>query len=112
VVWNPVQNEAPAFYKFIQHFGLSYHEYHQLLETYNSRHAEGDTDYDGIACDWLQQNKTATKKSKTIYEDKLENLPLKGKHELYIGGIFPITGKKYRAPELAQGNHKIIKYDF
>merc|ERR1719244_515962 len=40
------------------------------------------------------------KVSKTRYQQKVENLPLQGKPELYIGGIFPITGNKYRAPEL------------
>ena len=105
VVWNPIQNEAPAFYKFIQHFGLSYEEYVQLLDTYNSRNAENDSDYDDVACKWLKKRKS---EKNTVYEHRLDNLPMQGKHELYIGGIFPITGKRYRAPELAQGNQDQI----
>ena len=110
VVWNPIQNEAPAFYRFIQHFGISYHEYTELIETYNKKvKSEDPVDYDDIACTWLKQNKTenVNEKAITIYEHKLANMPLQGKPELYIGGIFPITGNKYRAPELAKGNKKL-----
>ena len=32
----------------------------------------------------------------------MDNLPLQRKSELYIGGIFPITGTKYRAPQLVK----------
>ena len=39
----------------------------------------------------------------TIYRDKMSNFPFQDKPELYIGGIFPITGSKYKAPELAKG---------
>merc|ERR1719186_1006783 len=50
VVWNPIQNDAPAFYRFIQHFGLSYQEYSGLLETYNNKVKSEDLiDYDDIA---------------------------------------------------------------
>ena len=63
------------------------------------------TDYDEVACAWLitRRPTKGTGTGRTIYEDKLERLPLQGKSELYIGGIFPITGSKYRAPELARG---------
>merc|ERR1719219_2343266 len=35
------------------------------------------------------------------YKDKLSKLQPSEKPQLYIGGIFPITGTKYKAPELA-----------
>ena len=107
VVWNPLQNEAPRFYKFIQHFGLTYIEYEELLATYNSRN-NSDSDYEAVACQWLNNNNSEDDDERTVYEQKLENIPLKGKHELYIGGIFPIMGRRYRAPELAQGKPFVI----
>ena len=113
VVWGPVQNEAPAFYRFIQHFGFTHEEYSQLLETFNSAvKSEESIDYDDVACTWLnikktKQEKNGTKTTRTIYEHKIDNLPLQGKPELFIGGIFPITGNKYRAPELAKGKVKM-----
>ena len=115
VVWGPVQNEAPAFYRFIQHFGFTYQEYVELIETYNSKvKNEASTDYDEVACAWLNKEKhkedtEGTETARTIYEHKVASLPLQGKPELYIGGIFPITGNKYRAPELAKGNIKMTK---
>ena len=36
-------------------------------------------------------------------QDKLSKLQPSEKPQLYIGGIFPITGTKYKAPELAAG---------
>ena len=125
VVWSPVQNEAPSLYRslpllrisrrrefylilifskrFIQHFGFSYSEYVQLLTTYNTHLESGGSpvDYHGVACSWLQ-TPTAGGNS-TIYRDKMSNFPFQDKPELYIGGIFPITGSKYKAPELARG---------
>merc|ERR1712155_198406 len=87
--------------RFIQHFGFSYSEYVQLLTSYNNHLEAGGSplDYHGVACSWLQ---TETKDgTSTIYEDIMANFPFQDKPELYIGGIFPITGSKYKAPELA-----------
>ena len=110
VVWSPIMNEAPRFFKFIQHFVLTFEEYTQLLDTYNTEHIgdqsnndNSDTDYENIACEWLSKDSSEDGVEGTVFEKKLENIPLKEKHELYIGGIFPIMGKRYRAPELAQG---------
>ena len=113
VVWNPVQNEAPGFFRFIQHFGFSFDEYSELLETFNKKAVSGkNINYDDVACTWLNIEKSKPSKdgrttTKTIYQHKIDNLPLQGKPELYIGGIFPITGNKYKAPELAKGIEQI-----
>ena len=91
-----------AIIRFIQHFGFSYSEYVLLLKTYNRMLLEGrPVDYDAVACQWLQTKTLAG--DKTIYDEKMMNFPFQDKPELYIGGIFPITGQKYRAPELAKG---------
>ena len=93
--------------RFIQHFGFSYSEYVQLLTTYNAHMEAGGSpvDYHGVACSWLQTPTDGGKSS--IYRDILANFPFQDKPELYIGGIFPITGSKYKAPELAKGITKV-----
>ena len=93
VVWSPVQNEAPGLFRFIQHFGFSYTEYVELLGTYNDISGGGEeVNYDEIACAWLNKERMVTTKdgmmvNKTRYQQKVENLPLQGKPELYIVNI-------------------------
>ena len=91
--------------RFIQHFGFSYSEYVLLLETYNRRLSSSPEvlDFEAVACEWLHSSAPGTVNNKTIYDEKKQNFPFQDKPELYIGGIFPITGQKYRAPELAKG---------
>ena len=75
-----------------------------MLDTYNQYIAsgvEGNLDYDHVACLWL--NKQTPDGSRTIYDEKRTNFPFQDKPELYIGGIFPMSGNKYQAPELARG---------
>ena len=108
-----MQNEAPGLFRFIQHFGFTYTEYEELLGTY-IRMVKDDgssVDYDEIACVWLnspttKREKDGTLTRQTLYQQKIDKLPQQGKPELYIGGIFPITGNKYKAPELATGKAK------
>merc|ERR1719308_747695 len=82
--------------------------YQPLLETFNTISGGVEEDnYDEIACAWLNKDRMVTTKEgrmikKTRYQQMVENLPLQGKPELYIGGIFPMTGNKYKAPELAK----------
>merc|ERR1719308_397635 len=82
--------------------------YQPLLETFNTISGGVEEDnYDEIACAWLNKERMVSTKEgrmikKTRYQQMVENLPLQGKPELYIGGIFPITGNKYKAPELAK----------
>ena len=99
------------YIRFIQHFGFSYPEYVLLLATYNRLLAAGELrggaeDYEAAACEWLRSaapDPGSGPATRTIYEEKKLNFPYQDKPELYIGGIFPITGQKYRAPELAKG---------
>ena len=44
----------------------------------------------------------------SLSQDKLSKLQPPEKPQLYIGGIFPITGTKYKAPELAAGFYLFI----
>ena len=95
--------------RFTQHFGFSYSEYVLLLETYNQRlNSSSSVDFEEVACEWLHSSAPDTAENKTIYDEKIINFPFQDKPELYIGGIFPITGQKYRAPELAKGTNNFI----
>ena len=62
-----------------------------------------NVDFEVAACEWLKTEDG----EKTIYEKKMLNFPFQDKPELYIGGIFPITGNKYKAPELAKGKESV-----
>ena len=98
--------------RFIQHFGFSYSEYVLLLETYNRRLSSSPgVDFEDVACEWLHSPAPGTLNNKTIYDEKKQNFPFQDKPELYIGGIFPITGQKYRAPELAKGTSNLIEIE-
>ena len=99
--------------RFIQHFGFSYSEYVLLLETYNRQNSSSaQVDFETVACEWLHSSAPGTAENKTIYDEKMINFPFQDKPELYIGGIFPITGQKYRAPELAKGATNNFIYQF
>ena len=72
-----------------------------MLETFNKqKKLNNDVSYEDVACHWLNQKNN---EGILIYEEKRRNFPHEDKPALYIGGIFPITGQKYRAPELAKG---------
>ena len=92
IVWRPLEDGAPLLYKLIEHFGLSNELYNSLLSHYSAH--KNDKTLEDIACSWLN----GPYENGTRY-DKLS--PKWKKPTLYIGGIFPIGGTKYRAPELA-----------
>ena len=106
VVWMPVQKEAPKLYNFIQHFSFHFKEYIELLYLYNSEiekkpNADIETD---IACVWLNSE------GRNWLNRKMDLMKLQEKPKLYIGGIFPLSGTKYIAPVLADGNtnHELL----
>ena len=111
VAWKPVQNRAPELFNFIENFSFEYEEYMELLELYNHMVAmEKSTNLEKIACEWLKHNHTShlydpfTKHRQARSQAWYKNFPVKIKNQLYIGGIFPISGSKFTAPELGPGN--------
>jgi ABC-type proline/glycine betaine transport system substrate-binding protein len=113
VVWMPVRKEAPKLYNFIQHFSFHYQEYEELFKLYNSEilnkpfAVASDIDTD-VACAWLKSEESSVTggKHRTWFEQKRNLMKLQQKPKLYIGGIFPLSGTKYNAPVLADGQLK------
>ena len=111
VAWKPVQNRAPELFNFIENFSFEYEEYMELLELYNHMvDMKKSTNLEKIACEWLKHNHTShlydpfTKHRQARSQAWYKNFPVKIKNQLYIGGIFPISGSKFTAPELGPGN--------
>ncbi|XP_023326697.1 uncharacterized protein LOC111700109 isoform X2 [Eurytemora carolleeae] len=104
VVWKNVESGAPSLFSFIENLSFTYSEYVSLLRMYNEMKIENpDVPIRDIACKWLLHDTKRTDKGREIispwfqkYSSKIDN-----KGILYIGGIFPISGKRYQAPELA-----------
>ena len=113
VVWMPMQKEAPKLYNFIHHFSFLYEEYEELLKLYSSEILDNSVANDSdietkVACAWLKsEDSTVTgNKHKNWFDHKRHLMQLKQKPKLYIGGIFPLSGRKYKAPVLADGQLK------
>jgi len=107
VAWKPVQNRAPELFNFIENFSFEYEEYIELLDLYNNMSKTNNfTTMDQIACRWLRHNHTShlydplTNQKKARTQAWYKNFPVKIRNQLYIGGIFPISGSKFTAPEL------------
>ena len=112
VAWRPVQKEAPQLFNFLRIFSFLPEEYLELLELYsktsfnrsltkvNKENIERD-----VACAWLKnQTITVSGKGRSSWLDKQRSLlKVQDKPKLYIGGIFPLSGRKYKSPLLAEG---------
>ena len=107
VVWKHLQTAASELYTFIQAFGFgSYEEYVDLLRLHVlSENALEEADYEETVCSWMRELLPAKTGGGRVmrYQEKLSKLQPSEKPQLFIGGIFPITGTKYLAPELAAG---------
>ena len=103
VVWMPVQKEEPKLFNFILHFSFHYKEYSELMDLYNSEIVKkpyavvSDIETE-VACVWLKSE------GRNWLSRKMDLMKLQEKPKLYIGGIFPLSGTKYIAPVLADGN--------
>jgi hypothetical protein len=58
-----------------------------------------------VACTWLkiQESNVTGEKQRSWLERQRNLMKLQQKPKLYIGGIFPLSGTKYKAPVLAEG---------
>ena len=108
VAWRPVQKEAPKLFNFLQHFNFLPEEYEELMELYSMMtdrpSAISDIETE-VACAWLKNQESNVKGDKQLnWLERQKNLmKLQQKPKLYIGGIFPLSGTKYKAPVLAEG---------
>ena len=104
IAWKQIENGAPDLYSFLERFVFSYKDYDKLLEFYNSKtekHPSLTTEQ--IACKWLKHKVPGKSGNMTYWYNKWHGHIKRRKKKLYIGGIFPISGTKYIAPELAIG---------
>ena len=110
VAWKPVQSRAQELFTFLENFGFEYEEYIELLLSYTNimDNSNTTTIYD-VACEWLKHNHTSqvydpmTKQRQARKQPWYKNFPVRIKNQLYIGGIFPVSGSKFTAPELGPG---------
>ena len=112
VAWRPVQKEAPQLFNFLRIFSFLPEEYSELLELYSMKTLERsmrkgnkeDIERE-VACDWLKsQNTNERGEGRNSWLDQQRKLlKVQEKPKLYIGGIFPLSGRKYKSPLLAEG---------
>ena len=61
-----------------------------------------------LACEWLSHPVPLGPGENTTWYNTWRGHIFKEKRKLYIGGIFPMSGTKYVAPELAIGMNNIF----
>jgi len=105
VVWKYMENGAPSLFSFLESFSFNYTEFVDLLKMYNMMtRKDPNVSIRKIACQWLLHNISLPQDIN--YNEDVGPWFLKysskmnAKNRLYIGGIFPISGDRYRAPEL------------
>lgn len=74
--------------KALQRVFFTQEEYTAMLRLYNKKQEE-ESQVDKIACDWMKDNPQVWSQWKPS--------DLNVKMELYIGGIFPISGPSYKS---------------
>ena len=96
-------------YNTIQKMEFSPKHYEELLSLYNGRVSAYSNPQDPrllreVSCTWLNQ-KTPLAKGSFIKNYKRWSIVGASKPKLRIGGIFPLNGSKFNAPELLPGNY-------
>ena len=84
---------------------FSHAEYFELLrlyETYSAKAKRKDNAVREAACAWLKQEFN-TVGNKSIHNYQRWYRLGQEKQKLLIGGIFPLNGEKFKAPELLPG---------
>ena len=109
VAWRPLQKEAPKLFSFLRYFSFLPEEYVELIKLFTTMNSDEpmaklETDKE-VACAWLRdQNRNDIGETDQNWLDRMRNqMKLQHKPKLYIGGIFPLSGTKYKAPVLAEG---------
>lgn len=98
VVWGPLRVAAPEAFHIISKMSFSDLEYDQLIANASQN---SDLSLTRIACRWVQEN-----------EHKWEKwLPtsLMEKPKIYLGGLFPLTGKSWSQPGLVEGKKLVTR---
>ena len=87
---------------------FSHGDYRELLRLYNTRVSRYSDPQDdrlihGVACSWLNQETAFAQGNYFIKNYKRWSIVGTSKPKLRIGGIFPLNGSKFNAPELLPG---------
>lgn len=89
VLWGPLKTGAPEAYHIISKMTFSDIEYDQLISLYP------DKSVNEIACWWVQNNMAQW--------DKWLPSSLKEKPKIYLGGLFPLSGRMWSQPGIVAG---------
>ncbi|KAL1491180.1 hypothetical protein ABEB36_011819 [Hypothenemus hampei] len=95
VAWSKIESAARPLYDALRSFKFEVMEYRHLLDLYERLHRTKSMAE--IACRWMRENRD------TWYHWKksLQN-------DIYIGGIFPMTGSSYAGNAIARGSKLAI----
>ena len=102
MIWKPLQNRAPEIYHFLENLSLRYDELESLLLSYISSPSPLP-----LSCQWLRHNITSLQynpyqmREVGVVQEWYQQFPVLNLNKLFIGGIFPISGHSFKAPELA-----------
>ncbi|KAH9515724.1 hypothetical protein Btru_011828 [Bulinus truncatus] len=89
VLWGPLKSATPEAYHIISKMSFSDMEYDQLITQHPQYSASQ------LACHWINNN--FDKWNKWLPDS------LKEKPKIYLGGLFPLSGKTWSQPGLVEG---------
>ena len=98
--WKDVINYQRALnvIKVLQRVFFTQEEYTAMLRLYNEQPSHIQPNVEDVACQWMLKNPGVWSSWKPA--------DLMAKTELFIGGIFPVTGTFYAAPGMVPGLYK------
>ena len=109
MIWPKLEEGAQLFYAALKKMEFSARNYREMLDLYNKEAAAAvgkSTSLDeskilrSVACRWLNSKP----RSSSVAHNYERWTSFGGiKQKLTIGGIFPMTGTNYKAPELIPG---------
>ncbi len=114
VIWPHLREGAQALYATIKKMEFTFSQYEELLDLYgelSSANSVSDGLGDGAgdslliretACTWLKR-RSIMRNGQEMFNYQRWYMTRNAKQKLRIGGIFPIMGEKFSAPELLPG---------
>ncbi|TRY61846.1 hypothetical protein TCAL_10559 [Tigriopus californicus] len=104
VVWQPLRDGAQALYLTLSKMEFSLKDYQDILEIFNEKAKTFLDPKDPqllrqVACEWLNEETMLRNGIRSKQYQQWSDIGT-SKPKLIIGGIFPIRGTKFRAPEL------------
>lgn len=91
--WSKLERYAKVAYESLHRLKFSEEDYNYLLQLYNQK--SETTSIVDVACKWMQQKKSSWSDWIPVRDTE--------KNNIYIGGIFPLTGSSYTGKGILQG---------